>query len=226
MIDRTGEVITEEALHLAVRRGVGVPNDGIYNCRLTDCRVRIGYPRGVTIFCSTFVNTIIEMARTAAECGQGCFFDSCTFKGKYDDCRFGLGHVDCSLQPGLRNCDFTGATLNLCSFFNCTPDDLRLPGWPHVTIFYPRQNAEDFADIGTDPVLADIQGSMCNSSPDKVGLTYHVPSYAKQFRPWMLRQWETRRLIAEIRHEPPPPEPVISLETIQELLRRKPYVFM
>ena len=84
MIDRSGEVIIGETLHLASQRGVDVWNDVIYDCRLVDCRVRIDYPRGLTLFCSTLVNTTVEVSRTAAECGwRGCFFDSCTSITRY-----------------------------------------------------------------------------------------------------------------------------------------------
>jgi|GEM_PF-3433075 hypothetical protein len=225
-IKRMYEVINGETLYLASRRGIGVANDVIYGCRLTHCHVQIGYPGGASIFCSSFTHCILEVSRTCRESWDGCFFDACTFRGKYYDCRFGLHSRQCSGQGGLRRCDFTAATLNLCSYLNCTPDDLRLPPWPHVTIFYPQKHADDCADLLRDPILATIHESMTHTSPEVVAITYHLPSYIKQTRPWVIRSWELGKLLAKARSEPPPPEPVISLETIRELLQKKSCVFM
>lgn len=225
-ISRKRETITGETLDLASRRGVGVPNDVIYECRLTDCRVRIGYPRGVTIVCSTFVNTTIEVSRTCSDSWRGCFFDSCTFKGKYHSCLFGNKSDECPGRAGLRNCDFTGATLNLCDFLNCTPGDLRLPGWPHITIFSPRQNADDFADLKGDPVLADIHRSMGHTSPLVVAATYSMTAYVNSSRLDVFKLVELNDRILEGKAELEAPEPDASLEAIRELLKRKPYVFM
>ena len=139
---------------------------------------------------------------------------------------FGGENDYCPNKAGLRNCDFTAATLNFCTFFNCTPDDLRLPGWPHVTIFSPRQNADDFTDLTSDPILAGIHGIMRVTSPKEVAITYDMTDYVKKWRADVLQGREFQKLLARIRSEPEPPEPVISLERIRELLKKKPYVFM
>jgi hypothetical protein len=218
-IERRGEVITGEALHLRA-------NDLIFECRLVDCQLRIDHPRDATLFSSTFVNTTLQVKGTSTESWKGCFFDSCTFEGKYYSCLFGNASDQCPLTSGLRNCDFTGASLHLCEFLNCASDDLRLPSWPHITVCHPRQNADDFADLISDPVLARIHGAMEITSPRVIAVTYQLPSYVQKEYQHILKGWEVQKLIAKARSEPPPPEPTVSLETIRALLQRKPYILM
>jgi len=218
-IERRGEVVTGETLHLQ-------SNDVIFECRMIDCELRIDRPRAATFLGSTFVNTTLKVTGTSTESWNGCFFDSCTFQGKYYSCLFGNTNDQYRFEAGLRTCDFTGATLNLCSFLNCTPDDLRLPGWPHATIFSPRTNAADFADLATDPVLASIHSSMGNTSTQVVAVIYNIPAYCKQSRQGILERWEVDKLFAKARANPEPPEPVISPDAIRALLQQKPYVFM
>ncbi|MCE9530723.1 MAG: hypothetical protein K8T89_06300 [Planctomycetes bacterium] len=216
---RLGETLKNQTLILA--------NQDVIHSKsmVVDCSIRVTEPREVGIFCSTFSNSRIEVVKTCSKDWTGCYFDSCTFKGKYYNCRFGMDSQQCDLQAGLRNCDFTNASLNLCSFFNCTPNDLRLPGWPHVTIFYPSKNAADFTDLKSDPWLARLQYSMENAG-DIIALTYHIPTYIRQTRPHLLKRWKINKLFAESRSEPPPPEPVFSLENMKKLLQTKPYVHL
>jgi len=230
-INRRSEEIAGETLHLAspdpmsIYEG-GAPNHLIYECRLVSCQLQIDDPRGTTLYCSTLVNTGIEVTRTCATSWRGCIFDTCTFKGKYYDCRFGLDSSECSLKASLRNCDFTEAKLNLCTFHNCTPDDLRLPRWPHVTIFNPLQNAAEFADVAKDFVLGRIHQSMCNSSESEVAVTYNMISFVKETRAYLLKDWEAHKRFAMANSEPPPPEPKVSLDLVREFLSKKACVFM
>jgi hypothetical protein len=95
-----------------------------------------------------------------------------------------------------------------------------------VTIFYPERNAHDFKDLDSDPILKDILGSMCNTSPEVVGTIYHLPTYMRTSRPAILKHWKLEVMLAEINKQPLPPEPVFSLESMRELLQTRPYVFM
>ena len=223
MVDRVGEEIRNETLRLG-------RHDRIRGqCRVVDCTIQIADPRSVTLFCSTFQRCTIDVLKVRTGYRNpwaGCFFDSCTFKGKYYDCYFGEASNFCSLQPGLRGCDFSQATLNLCSYFNCAPEDLQLPRWPHVTIFRPREHADDAADFAGDPLLKWIHVSMGNTSPVVVGITYHLPSYLRQSRSSIRKHWELEKLLAQARSEPPPPEPELSLESMRELMLTKPFVFL
>lgn len=226
-IERRSEAITGETLHLAWRSGFEVPKDLISRCRLVDCQLRIDRPRAATLLCSTFVNTRIVFTQTCTtKCGSGCFFDSCTFRGKYFGCLFGRESAECDLKPGLRNCDFTEAILHRCRFLNCTPEDLKLPGWPHVTVFYPRINAEDFADLNTEPALADIQGSMGNSSSMIVAMTYYLPNHINECGMALAKFARHTDRLLEGKAELEVVEADASMENLREMLKRKPYVFM
>src|SRR5262245_8989770 len=124
MILRVGEFIRGEDLRLRSQ-------DGIHSrCEVVDCTLDIADPAEVFLYCSIFRSTTIKVAKTMTKGWYGCFFDSCTFLGRYYACYFGADALDsrlCTLKAGLKDCDFTKATLNLCAFLNCTPEDLRLP---------------------------------------------------------------------------------------------------
>ena len=187
-----------------------------------NCRIEITDPDEVFIFCSTFVETILEVSGTSSECWSGCYFESCTFKGKYHDRYFGDSSNQCKFKAGLRNCHFDKAILNLCSFLNCTQDDLHLPRWPHVTIYYPEKNASDFEDVAAmDAILAKMHGSMIY--PTVVATTYHLPSYIRQSRRGILSSTANcRSRLQSAKSEPEPAEPAFALENIRKLLKTKP----
>jgi len=217
-IDRVGEIITNETLCLAAQDRIRA------GCKVLDCTIVIADPEEVSLHCSSFVNCTIRVLKKRKHSWDGCCFDSCIFKGTFYDRYFGNDSLDGTCKGCLRNCDFTGATLNLCAFFNCTPEDLRLPGWPHVTIFYPNKNAKDFADLAVDSVLGRMDALL--TIRDVVALTFDLPAYVRKARPAILRSWKLEKLLAKTRSEPEPPEPTFSLENMRKLLQTKPYVFM
>lgn len=220
MLDLAGAHIRDQKLRLVEQDGIRA------HCELVDCAIQIADPRDVYLYDSTFRNTSIQVMKTCKESWRGCCFDTCRFIGKFCDCQFGADSLDGNCKGILRHCDFSETSLHLCSFYNCAPTDLRLPGWPYVTILEPAKNAVDFADIATDPFLDFIRGSMGNSSPKEIATTYDLPIHLKQLRPGIMRRWKIDVLFAKSRSEPLPPEPTLSLEKIRKLLATKPYVSM
>ena len=195
------------------------------NSTIIDSSINILSPADVYIFCSSFKNTTIAVAKQCfRQNWRGCFFDSCKFKGKYYDVCFGVGDEKCNLEAGLRACDFSECKMHFCTFFNCTPADLRLPGWPHVTVLDVQANANDFASLCGDPVIKRMHSLL--RLQGLVALTFNMPQFIKQTKPWIYRLWNTNAIFARARSEPIPPEPVIDIQVIRELLAQKSYVFM
>jgi hypothetical protein len=132
---------------------------------------------------------------------------------------------ECGIRAGLRNCDFTQAKMNLCSFWNCRREDLKLPGWPHVTIFDPAANAEDFKQLSSDPLLAWIQQLM-EIKGSRTAIIYDLPKFLKQETPRLRKRWDLLKLCAKAKGESPPPELVLSVEGSRQRLVTRPYVYM
>ncbi len=196
------------------------------NTMITNCTVRLLHPNDVTISCSTFTDSTIKVNGKCKRNWNGCYYDSCVFRGSYFDHYFGN---DCSFCPGrggLRNCDFTNAKLDLCGFINCKADDLRLPGWPHVAIFHPRENAADFAELSIDPLLRFLHESMKNSSEEIVASIWNLPAHLKRSRKSILNLWEIQTIFAKAKGESAPPEPVFDLDRSRDLLKLKNYVHL
>jgi hypothetical protein len=95
-----------------------------------------------------------------------------------------------------------------------------------VTIFHPRKNANDFADLTSDPILDRIHELMGGVQEGAIGLTLNLRAYLRQTRPSVLKVWTIRKMTAEIRGEPLPPEPTFSLENMRKLLETKSYVVL
>jgi hypothetical protein len=220
-IHRRHEAIGKETLCLVANSGIGP------DCELVDCAIDIADPTGVLLLCSRFINTQIEVSRVCKHWWQGCFFNSCRFKGKFYGSYFGIESDECRQREcGVKTCDFTEARLDLCSFFNCTPNDLALPRWPHVTVFHPGANAADFADVVSDPLLHVLNMSVMEKSPKVVAITFYLPAEMRRSRRWIMEQWELHKIFARTAGKPEPPEPVLSLDNVRKLLETKPYVFM
>src|SRR6516162_5030378 len=105
MTVRLNQTFRGESLRLALQDAIAS------NCELIDCAIHIAEPREVSIFCSTFIKTTIEVGKTCNKSFHGCLFDSCRFRGKFYNCLFGDDWPDCNLKAGLRNCDFAEASV-------------------------------------------------------------------------------------------------------------------
>jgi hypothetical protein len=216
---RLGERIEREEVVLDVHDVIGGGSEVI------DSSVTILKPRDCGVHCTRFRNSSIRVVKTCNKEWFGCFFDGCFFRGRYYDCRFGCMPSDeCQIQPGLRNCDFSKASLNLCSFWNCTPADLKMPSWPHVTIFEPAKNAADFAELCSDPFLEWIH-ELTRDRTEVTAVIYNLPKFLRQETPRLQRRWDLKKLLAKAGGKLPP-DLVLSVENAKRLLESKPYVYM
>ncbi len=92
-------------------------------------------------------------------------FERCIFEGAYACCSFGHRRGE-SKTPNAyyRNCDFSKAMLDLCSFFEGDTDSVVWPTWPNFVVLNPRQNKQDWLSIQLPYELKDLQHVIAGDS--------------------------------------------------------------
>jgi hypothetical protein len=172
-----GGRIENQTLSLGTGSGRDGFRDGV---EIVNCTLRIGNPKRVHFFCVAFINTTIHMVNRCNNVyWHGSVFESCTFTGKYYGNVFGIRHELCSLNSGLKSCDFSTAGIHLCTFFNCTAQDIRFPKWPHFTVVHPCDHVDDWSSIRLGDSFVPIQKTVGNQDPRTVAITLHWPTLAK-----------------------------------------------
>jgi hypothetical protein len=108
-------------------------------------------------------------------------FTNCRFHGAFSGIDFGRSHdIERDGDVGaIENCDFTGARLDGCRFFNADVSMLRLPVWPHVVLIDFAKRAQEVAATAWPGELGKYM-RICADQPESVRASViHVPSFAK-----------------------------------------------
>jgi len=111
------------------------------------------------------------------------FLKGCRFTGPMNGNDFGRWPFDeeaVQALGGIEDCDFSGARLDACGFFNCDVDTLKLPSWPCFTFMDPTRRREELlaaAWPGTSRITVE---AMLESPPETVAVTYSAPAVAKR----------------------------------------------
>lgn len=75
--------------------------------------------------------------------------ERCKFSGEYRDNDFGTKHLELAdgrvVSGLLKACDFSGARLHGCRFFDTELESCRFPGWPGFIVLAPRSNGHVLA---------------------------------------------------------------------------------
>jgi hypothetical protein len=160
--------------------------DAIQHSELVDCTLRIERPSAFAMCCSRFTRCRFEVAKQAREENwQTCEFTDCVFSGRFYSCTFG-GNVDplspceIAVKAGLTNCDFSCCDMHLCSFYNCDPETLVLPGWPQITVIHPIQNAEDWMKIPFPKSFWPFQDTVAYNGDTKIVSVVNWETYARK----------------------------------------------
>jgi hypothetical protein len=110
------------------------------------------------------------------------YLEGCTFQGKLRGCDF--GHLPEFYHPdaGIKNCDFTHATVDWCQFIDCDISTLQFQGWPHFAVASPKQNASLFASLAWPTKdWKSIWVEVLRSSPENTSAVLHyTPSLLKE----------------------------------------------
>lgn len=145
--------IDDETFHLTDKQEeancIG-PNVELRNCRL----ILQTTNRALTITTSKLIDCRVEAKRKLPKFNWcWSYLDGCTFHGYFWDCQFGSLPDVYWKEGGLRNCDFTGARLHYCEFFNCDPTTLKFPTWPCFTLLNPKTRKSEILDQTWPPEL-------------------------------------------------------------------------
>jgi hypothetical protein len=99
---------------------------------LEDCEIIVRAPaRDLIINNSKIIGGVWKQKRKLTKKQfSHTHFEDVRFEGSFYDCRFG-NHADPSIA-GLKNCDFTAATLSFCEFCNVDTADVKTAAWPTV----------------------------------------------------------------------------------------------
>lgn len=107
--------------------------------------------------------------------------DGVSFRGVYIGCRFGLGSSRPTTEAKIRNCDFAGAVLNHCDFFNCQLQDIRTAPWPTFLIPNPSQHAGAVEQMKWEGDLGLIMEVYADTSNDCVAAVGHAEMLVQEY---------------------------------------------
>lgn len=96
-------------------------------------------------------------------------------------CDFGRWSRIEGIHGSITNCDFSDAVLDACRFFNCTREDVLLPGWPCFCVLNPSVAVKKWSKIdwpGQMAIWAKVVG-MCPS--ETTILVDYAPEVLKKF---------------------------------------------
>jgi len=140
-----GETVSGKIIEI----GTGEGMDFVYGGAVLDnCELHIlGSARDVNIFDVTLRNSVIKTRRELRNLQLlDVKFENCTFLGKYRGCRF--GQLDPENIGTISNCDFSGAQLDSCDFYEGSDiDSLTFPSWPHIVVRQPYAWREECLQI-------------------------------------------------------------------------------
>ena len=104
-----------------------------------DCEIIVRAPaRDLVISDSEIIGGVWKQKRKLSKKQfNRTHFENVRFEGSFYDCRFG-NHSDASLA-GVKNCDFTAATLSFCEFCNVDPGDVKTAPWPTIRFEQPQR---------------------------------------------------------------------------------------
>jgi hypothetical protein len=126
-------------------------SEGVISCELSGCVISFVNPSEGAIRWSRLTDCEIIVKRLARDFQMtDTHFRRCKFTGKYFDTVFGstdLEPMRKGCTGGLEDCDFSQASLHMCSFHNCDPNTLKFPSWPHFTVINPWKNRDDWMAI-------------------------------------------------------------------------------
>jgi hypothetical protein len=163
-----GEELRGATIDLARSRYVDYVSHG---SSLTNCRVIIhGLARGIVFHAATLTDCEIVVKRrfTGYDWGD-VTLKRCRFVGEFDHCQFGPRSTVYPARPrgAIEDCDFSGARLGWCEFYNCDLAGIVFPGWPTFVVSSPRENADEWMRIPfPDSYAAVEQKMMCGLFPE------------------------------------------------------------
>lgn len=139
---------------------------------LEDCEIIVRAPaRDLVISDSKIIGGVWKQKRKLSKKQfNRTHFENVRFEGNFYDCRFG-DHSDPSIA-GVKNCDFTAATLSFCSFCNVDPADVKTAPWPTIRFEQP-QRFKDHIQAADMPNRFRITLDSIATRPDSFNLTVH-----------------------------------------------------
>jgi hypothetical protein len=128
-----------------------------------------------------FINCRIEIRRKLVNFQWlHAWLQDCKFTGTLRGNDFGHWPPAFEDMAGIRDCDFSEATLDRCRFVDCPIETIALPKWPCFTILNPRQNRSRFETIKSPVDLSFLSRPYIPPPENAVAITYHAPSFLKE----------------------------------------------
>lgn len=106
----------------------------------------------------------------------------CCFTGRFsgNDFGFRLDGDERRMRGGIEDCDFSGARLNGCRFFNCDMSTIRLPRWPCFTFLDARQHAAELGRREWPGSFDSVIKTVCDPPKGTVASAWHAPTIAEK----------------------------------------------
>ena len=127
-----------------------------------------------------FINCRIEIRRKLVNFQSlRAWLQGCTFRGTLRSNDFGHWPPTFADMAGIRDCDFSEATLDLCRFVDCPIETITLPRWPCFTILHPYQNLSRFESVKSPVDLSFLSHPYTPPRENFAAYTYYAPSFLK-----------------------------------------------
>lgn len=154
-----------------------------HNLTLRNCTLVIKVPaRALVIARTQLIDCTIEVKRELTNFRwQSAHLKGCRFTGRLSGNDFG----SCPDRPdegSIERCDFSQAHLDASRFLQCNIDTIRLPHWPHFSIFEPaRRWQELLAHPWPGRIGRIIIAGFAESPPTTAAETYSATRLAKRY---------------------------------------------
>jgi hypothetical protein len=104
----------------------------------------------------------------------------CRFTGRLSGNDFG-NWPDNPGEGSIEDCDFSGAHLDACRFFDCDIRTIRFPTWPYFTILEPARRGRELSTLPWPGDIGRIEGKiLAEEPPTTVAVTLSALELAKR----------------------------------------------
>jgi hypothetical protein len=154
------------------------PNLVVENCRVVLPRST----RAITISNAQFTGCRFQTNTKFKSFHDWCAAEliNCSFFGYYEGNDFGYWE-EISLKGKIKGCNFSGAILDGCRFFDCDIDSIAFPLWPCFAILNPHRITHQFEATNWPGELEHWFGGISFSPKNTLAIVGYAPELVKKY---------------------------------------------